>query len=101
MNSEFMGMLERVRLFTGPLAVTSAYRCPEYNALVSHSGATGPHTTRRAVDIRIRGGDALALIQYALEEGMTGIGVKQHGDSRFIHLDNLTTNPRPWIWSYT
>ena len=41
---------------------------------------------RKAVDIRVRGQDALKLIEVALKNGITGLGVKQHGESRFIHL---------------
>jgi zinc D-Ala-D-Ala carboxypeptidase len=86
-----------------PLAITSAARCPDYNEKVSHTGRTGPHTQGRAVDIAIRGGDALKLVALALTNGFTGIGVSQKGDSRFIHLDDLPNKdgqPRPWIWSY-
>lgn len=35
--------------------------------------------------------------------GFTGIGIKQHGDNRFIHLDDLREPdhaPRPTIWTY-
>jgi len=38
-----------------------------------------------------------------LKHGITGLGVKQHGDSRFIHLDTLDSEPhrpRPTVWSY-
>lgn len=89
-----------------PFIVASAYRCPQHNANVSSSGLQGPHTTGRAIDIRIRGSRALSLVSLAVKHGMTGIGVSQKGDhaSRFIHLDNLsdseTDGPRPWLWSY-
>lgn len=101
--ADFRAKLERLReRFGKPLAVTSGARCPAHNAKVSATGATGPHT-KRAVDLAVRGGDALRLLDLALEQGFTGIGVQQKGASRFIHLDDLPDEPgqpRPWIWSY-
>ena len=103
-TSEFQSKIERLRVrFGKPLAVTSGARCPAYNAKVAHTGETGPHTTGRAVDFAIRGGDALALVGLALEQDFTGVGVSQKGASRFLHLDDLPNapgQPRPWIWSY-
>jgi zinc D-Ala-D-Ala carboxypeptidase len=102
--TNFQLKLETLRqAFDAPLTITSAARCPDYNEKVSHTGRTGPHTQGRAVDIAIRGGDALKLVTLALTNGFTGIGVSQKGDSRFIHLDDLSNKdgqPRPWIWSY-
>ena len=91
--------------FDRSLAVSSGYRTPDYNAAVSSTGTDGPHTTGRAVDVRVRGADALELVQIANEFGFTGIGISQRGDqaSRFVHLDDLENGescPRPWIWSY-
>ncbi len=107
MNPEFMDRLQAVRFaFNRPMIVTSGFRSPGYNKLVSGTGASGPHTTGRAVDILVMGGDALALIGFALQHGMTGIGVSQKtgspADSRFIHLDDLEgpRYPRPSLWSY-
>ena len=104
MDPAFMLRLERLRMVFGkPLIVTSGYRSPAYNAKVSGTGQDGPHTTGRAVDVSIRGADALKLIDLALECGFTGIGVKQSGDGRFLHLDDLPAapgRPRPTIWSY-
>jgi uncharacterized protein YcbK (DUF882 family) len=95
--------LERVRVRCGfPFIITSAYRCPDYNDRVSSTGREGPHT-KAAFDIAVIGNRALEVIRIALEEGFTGIGVKQHGQGRFIHLDALPAGygqPRPWIWSY-
>jgi hypothetical protein len=41
-------------------------------------------------------------LKYALNAGFTGIGVKQTGVNRIIHLDTLTAPdyPRPTVWSY-
>lgn len=96
---------ERVRMrFGKPMRVASAARCPEYNAKVSGTGRTGPHT-KGAIDFTVSGEDALRVVQLMLEEGFTGIGVSQKGPhgSRFIHGDDLPDapgQPRPTIWSY-
>jgi hypothetical protein len=43
------------------------------------------------------------VLRAALNAGFTGIGVKQKGKGRFIHLDDIEDSgdrPRPWVWSY-
>lgn len=104
MDPAFMDRLQALRKrFGGPLKITSGYRSPAYNRMISDTGEDGPHTTGRAVDIAIMGGEALELIGLAVEMGFTGIGVKQKGEGRFLHLDDLPVapnRPRPWIWSY-
>lgn len=102
----FMARLERLRVAFGkPLALTSAYRCPEHNAAVSGTGRSGPHTTGQAVDIPVKGGEVRTLIALAIAHGFTGIGLKQKGPhaGRFVHLDDLPDGPgrpRPWVWTY-
>lgn len=104
MSSEFMDKLERLREAYGkPMIVTSGYRAPEYNEKVSKTGRSGPHTTGHAVDIGVSGEDALRLLQVAFMFGFSGYGIKQIGNARFIHLDDLPNSPgcpRPHIWSY-
>lgn len=101
---DFRAKLERLReRFGKPLVVTSGARCPAHNAKISSTGMTGPHTTGRATDFATSHGDALRLVDLALEQGFTGIGVNQKGTSRFIHVDDLPDapgQPRPTIWSY-
>lgn len=100
---DFIDRLERVRVKVGfPMPISSGYRCPEHNSIVSNTGPSGPHT-KRAVDVVLNGQQALTLITVALREGFTGIGVQQKGDARFIHLDDLPNapgQPRPHVWSY-
>jgi uncharacterized protein YcbK (DUF882 family) len=84
------------------MKITSGYRSKETNLAVG-GAENSPHTHGKAVDVAVRGADALKLIQLALQEGFTGIGVSQKGSSRFIHLDtmdNTPEQPRPTIWSY-
>jgi uncharacterized protein YcbK (DUF882 family) len=101
----FLDTLQAIRQDLGfGLTVTSGARCPEYNARVSKTGRSGPHTTGMAADIGVMGGRAFELVSCAVEHGVTGLGIKQKGDhlGRFIHIDMLPTNTgkREWIWSY-
>lgn len=107
MHDEFVRKLDDLRERVGfPLIVTSGYRCPEYNRLVSKTGLTGPHTTGRAVDLQLAGRSAFIVVgQVVLGGWMTGIGLLQQGQhsDRFLHLDDLNDapgQPRPWIWTY-
>lgn len=98
----FIGSLDMLRERVGfPLIVTSGYRCPEYNKKVSSTGLNGPHTTGRAVDLAVSHDKAYFVLQQAFVMGFTGVGVKGHGASRFIHLDMITDpEKRPRVWSY-
>ena len=103
MDVEFLDMLQQIRLVTGlPMQVTSGYRCPEYNRVVSRTGLDGPHTSGHAVDIKISGESAFILVHTALDVGCTGLGLKQNGvfERRFIHLDDLESGLRPRVWTY-
>lgn len=104
MDADFVARLDALRDSYGlPMTVTSGYRCPVHNQRVSTTGAAGPHTTGKAVDIAVSGRNAYALLRLAYEYGFTGIGINQKGASRFVHLDTLTDaagQPRPWVWSY-
>ena len=96
-DPEFMDLLQKLRdAFGRSMPVTSYYRSPEYNDVVSSTGRTGPHTTGRAVDIAVRGYEAAVLTEKAVRLGFTGFGWQQKGDGRFLHLDTL----EPRSWSY-
>ena len=100
MSPAFLDLMDQIRHSIGePLTVTSGYRCPAHNASVSSTGATGPHTTGKAMDIKADSRMRLLLIQAALEHGITRIGVAK----TFIHLDDLGEAdgfPSPRAWSY-
>ena len=103
MDEDFMRVLDAIREdFGKPLAVSSGYRCPSHNAVVSSTGSTGPHTTGCAADVKVSGADAHRILELALQYGAMGIGVSQKGPhgSRFIHIDTIHSGNRPWIWSY-
>lgn len=104
-EADFMSKVQRLRDRYGkPLRPSSAARCGKHNASVSETGDSGPHTTGRAIDFLIDRKNAFELLTLALDSGdFTGIGVKQKGESRFLHLDDLPNSPgcpRPTIWSY-
>ena len=74
MNKFFMERLISLRENMGfPFVVTSAYRCPAYNEQISDTGAEGPHTTGRAIDLRVYGHRAQNLIQGAHRYGILGL----------------------------
>jgi uncharacterized protein YcbK (DUF882 family) len=106
MKDSYMRKLIKLRKAAGfAFPVTSGYRCPLHNDIVSTTGRDGPHTTGRAVDIGCYGEQAFWIVQHAAQFGFTGIGVKQRGNyaGRFVHIDDLTNThnrPRPRVWSY-
>jgi len=105
MKPDFLDKLQTIRdEFKKPMRINSGFRCSKHDANVSSSkiAGKGPHTTGHAVDVGISGSDALLLVELAVKNGMTGIGIKQKGKGRFCHFDDLTdeAGPRPWIWSY-
>jgi len=104
MDNGFMFKLSQLRKAYGkPMVITSGFRCPKHNQVVSSSGPNGPHTTGRAADIKVSGKDAYRLVKLAMFGGFTGIGVRLHGavGGRYVHLDDLGEGyPRPAMWSY-
>ena len=104
MDQDFMILLNSLRSkFDKPIVINSGYRSPDHPVEKVKPNGPGAHTSGKAVDIGVRGADALKIIELSLELGFTGIGVNQKGSGRFIHLDTLKHHPhrpRPHIWSY-
>lgn len=100
-DKKFMDRVETLRVKAGfPMGVSSGARCANHNAKVSGTGTDGPHTTGKAIDLAVSRGEAYKVLKIAFEMGFTGIGVNQKGSSRFIHLDDISSDVRPTIWSY-
>ena len=104
-DQKTLDALQELREAIGkPIKLSSAYRCPAYNNTVSGSGKSGPHTTGCAVDILCSGKEAHEILTFAMIRSSIwkGMGVSQKGEhkSRFLHLDTLETDMRPWVWSY-
>jgi len=100
MTEHFMGKLQELRTAYGkPLIITSGFRDPKHPVEASKK-RPGVHTRGLAVDIACDGQEAYKLIRLAINLGFKGIGIKQKGSGRFIHLDTYEEDPRPNIWSY-
>jgi zinc D-Ala-D-Ala carboxypeptidase len=100
MRDSFLVLLQQLRDELGePIKITSGYRDPTHSIEASKE-APGVHTRGLACDIACDGQMAFRIVQIAIKLGFTGIGVKQKGHGRFIHLDTYTGTPRPNIWSY-
>lgn len=85
-----------------PFIITSGYRCKDHPVEKTKS-KPGTHTEGIAADILVSGSQAYKLVSCAHKHGFTGIGVKQKGNERFIHLDSKEHSEektRPYIWSY-
>jgi uncharacterized protein YcbK (DUF882 family) len=103
MDEEFMHKVVELReACSFPLSVSSGFRCPDHNNNVSSTGLAGPHTTGKALDVKVVGDKAHKVLEAMFELGFPGVGVSQKGNhrTRFIHLDGLSGNGRPWVWSY-
>jgi len=100
MNTEFMGKLENLRQEVGvPFIITSGYRCPAHNQKVG-GAVTSAHLYGQAADIKLAGSDAARLVARAASLGITGLGLKQHGDydARYVHVD--TRHDTFTVWTY-
>jgi len=102
MDQDFMSKVVAMRIdLDMSMPVSSAYRCPRYNRVISSTGLSGPHTTGQAIDINVSRSKAVAVLEYVYKSGLfTGVGINQRGKGRFIHLDDLENSSRPAIWSY-
>lgn len=117
MDENFLALLDSLRGSYGPLTITSGYRCPEHPIEKRKSTGPGAHSTGKAVDISVSRQNAYKLLSCVFTRPLplhkfigggvpdytpqfTGIGINQKGNSRFIHLDVITTGTRPTIWSY-
>lgn len=100
MDPVFLSKIDALRGRCGfPLIITSGKRCEAHNRAVDGGVA---HPTGKAADVAVSGSRAHVLTSEAIKLGFTGIGWKQHGPKRFVHLDILPDGdaPRPWVWSY-
>ena len=96
MNRDFLAKLQKLRLVTGPLKITSGFRCPDHPE-ERKKKAPGAHSAGLAADIVPLKAGKYELLKAALDLDFVGIGVAKS----FIHLD--TGHPaagRPVLWSY-
>ncbi len=95
MNPEFLEKLDKLRETCGfPFVITSGYRSPDH-PIEAAKDSPGTHTQGIAADIAVSSAARrYTLINYAFQQGFTGIGVA----SGFIHLD--IRNTAPVVWTY-
>lgn len=104
-EQSFMDKVEDLRVvWGGPLRVLRGASCAKHNAEVSSTGANGPHVLGHAIDLEIPGDACWVFLHLVFfTKQFTGIGIKQKGQSRAVHLDDLTNapgQPRPRVWTY-
>ena len=75
----------------GPLVLTSAHRCPLWNAAIG--GAPFSAHKRIAADISLHALDRFELLTAARDFGFTGLGLAR----TFLHLDRRS---KPATWFY-
>ncbi len=101
MRPEFLERLQELRNRYGrPIIISSGYRDPSH-PVEAKKASPGTHSLGLACDIACQGEEAYKILKLAFELGFCGIGIKQHGTGRFIHLD-MAAHPfaRPNLWSY-
>ena len=99
-HSSIVDLIQEARNDLGSLSITSGYRCSEHNAAVSKTGANGPHTTGKAIDISVRDSQHRKQIITYFAPIVSGLGIAKS----FIHIDLLTADDgfemRPNCWVY-
>lgn len=101
-SPKFMDRLQLLRdAVKIPLPVNSGYRSPVHNSEVSHTESLdGPHPDAQAVDLKVSHSDAFEVLKLALHLGFIGVGPKQHGESRYLHIDCWWKRSKPAVWTY-
>lgn len=102
-DTEFLGCLASLRRAVGrPFTVSNYGRTPEHNELVGGHPRSA-HMAARGIDIKTPDDSfTWEVVCLAPLHGFYGIGIKSHGGSRYIHLDDVkrsgTVDGR--VWSY-
>lgn len=97
MRQSHMEKLQAMRNITGPLTVTSGYRCPLHPEEAKKQ-RFGAHAQGKATDIAIyNAAHRFKVIKAALDVGMVGLGIA----NSFVHVDSGHDNAsRPASWVY-
>ena len=95
MNPEFLEKLDKLREICGfPFVITSGYRSPDH-PIEAAKDSPGTHSQGIAADIAMASSaNRYKLINYAFQQGFTGVGVAPS----FIHLDIRDTVPVLWTY---
>ena len=98
-DSELIVRLERMRTLTGPLSITSGYRCQAYQDALRKAGfetaaGVSQHTLGRAADV-LNG----VMLGAELEHCARKVGFECVGVGRtWVHVD-LRPGPKRWFYS--
>lgn len=97
MDQHLVYLLQTIReKINKPLVITSGFRTQAYNKKVG-GVFNSSHMSGLAVDISaITGVEKFLIIKYALEVGITRIGIGKN----FIHIDVDSSKPSPNVWIY-
>lgn len=104
-NFASMDKLQKMRTALGfAMPISSGFRCPNHKS-ERKKAEPGAHGHGQGFDIGCSHEQALIILERAREFGFTGVGVKQKGTGRFVHVDDMPNEPeknrpRPHIWSY-
>lgn len=99
----FLGKLTRLRATVGqPFIVSNYGRTQEHNSMIG-GHPTSAHMVARGIDIKAPN-DAFTwqVVRQAPSHGFKGIGVRSHGGSRYIHLDDVERSGEipGRLWTY-
>lgn len=102
-DSDLITLLEKIRENTGPLKITSGYRCSHYQTelrLRGYETAVGvsQHELGRAADVT---GEDTEYSGAQLEQLARNAGFKAVGVGRsWVHVDLRNEKERRWTYSY-
>lgn len=95
-NLDLPHALEELREATGPITITSGYRCPQHR-VERGKVRPGMHTRGIAADIRVKGMTARELYEIVkLFPRFRGVGVDD--EQNYVHVD-LRETPARWCYS--
>lgn len=99
MQHEFMEKLQRIRqVFGKPMKITSGFRSVKHPIEARKTHSNGEHTQGMCADVYCdNGADRFKLIQLALANGITRIGIAKN----FLHLGIGGKGlPNNVVWEY-
>lgn len=101
-DSALITLLEKMRSQTGPLKISSGYRCQHYQSELCARGyptssGISTHSTGRAVDVKSEDSrfSGATLEQFARQAGFRAVGVAPS----WVHVDLRDDKDRRWTYA--